>query len=116
MDLHLDLRFPVFIPRIVVGELVWVLSHTHQLRRAAGVSLDEADQVQRALTSFENGRGDLADDLIAEQAISRVPDDRHFQRSMMSDGPSRQCWPTESQRTSLCFSVISVFSVVKRAS
>ena len=82
--MHLDLRFPVLIPRIVVGELVWVLSHTHQLRRAAGVSLDEADQVQRALTSFENGRGDLADGLIAEQAISRVPDDRHFQRSTMS--------------------------------
>ncbi len=72
----------IFISQIVICELVWVLSIAyemprreiayllHQLRRAATVTLEAADEVQRALTSFENGRGDLADYLIAERAIS----------------------------------------------
>ena len=72
----------IFISHIVICELVWVLSFAyemprreiasilHQLRRAASVTLEGADHVQRALASFENGKGDLADYLIAEQAIA----------------------------------------------
>jgi predicted nucleic-acid-binding protein len=72
----------LLITQIVLCELVWVLSFAyelprreiaavlHQLRRAAGVVVEGADQAQRALVSYERGRGDLADFLIAEQAMA----------------------------------------------
>ena len=74
---------PIFVSQIVICEVVWVLSFAydisrqqiaailHQLRRAAGLMIESPDQVQRAITSYENGKGDLADYLIAEQAIAR---------------------------------------------
>lgn len=74
---------PIFVSQIVICEVVWVLSFAydvprreiaailHQLRRAAGLLMESPDQVQRAIMSFENGKGDLADYLIAEQAIAR---------------------------------------------
>lgn len=72
----------IFIPQIVICELVWVLSYAYdvprreissilqQLRRASSLAIESADQVQRALESFENGKGDMADYLIAERALA----------------------------------------------
>ncbi|HUP47886.1 MAG TPA: type II toxin-antitoxin system VapC family toxin [Thermoanaerobaculia bacterium] len=71
----------IFIPQIVLCELVWVLSFAYeiprrqivsilqQLRRSAGIVIESADAFQRALASFESGKGDLADYLIAEAAM-----------------------------------------------
>lgn len=71
----------IFIAHIVLCELVWVLSFAyeiprheiisilHQLRRSAGIIIESPDAFQRALASFESGRGDLADYLIAEVAM-----------------------------------------------
>lgn len=71
-----------FIPQIVLCELVWVLSHAyelsrreivavlHQLRRTSAVTVEAVDQVQRAIESFEKGKGDFADYLIAERAVA----------------------------------------------
>jgi predicted nucleic-acid-binding protein len=73
----------IFVSHIVMCELVWVLSFSydvprkdiasllHQLRRAAGVVFESPDQLQGAIASYESGRGDLADYLIAERAIAR---------------------------------------------
>jgi predicted nucleic-acid-binding protein len=72
----------IFISHIVLCELVWVLSFAYevrrqeiisilqQLRRSAGIVIESADAFQRALASFESGKGDLADYLIAETAVA----------------------------------------------
>lgn len=74
---------PLFIGQIVICELVWVLSFAYdvprleiasilqQLRRASNLLIEAPDQVQRAIESFENGKGDLADYLIAEHAMAQ---------------------------------------------
>lgn len=70
----------VYISRVVVCELVWVLARAYDFTRAEivetvgrllgtrHVRLEEPDQVARALAAYEAGRGDLADYLIREQA------------------------------------------------
>jgi predicted nucleic-acid-binding protein len=71
-----------FVGQIVLCELVWVLSQAYglsrreivavlqQLRRVSAVMIESADQVQRALESFDKGRGGFADYLIAERAVA----------------------------------------------
>ena len=73
----------IFISQIVLCELVWVLSFAYdvsrreiaailqQLRRASNLVIESADQVQRAIDSFERGKGDVADYLIAEHAVAQ---------------------------------------------
>jgi predicted nucleic-acid-binding protein len=73
---------PLFVPQIVLCELVWVLSHAYkfnrteianvlqQLRRGAQIALERSDEVRRALESFATGRGDFPDYLIAERAMA----------------------------------------------
>ncbi len=70
----------LFIPQIVVCELVWVLAFAYKykraeivtilntLRRGAQVTVEGADQVKRAIDAYAAGRGDVADFLIAERA------------------------------------------------
>ena len=72
----------LFVPQIVLCEMVWVLSHAYglqrraivdilnQLRRASALKIEMPDQVQRATESFDKGKGDFADYLIAERAIA----------------------------------------------
>lgn len=72
----------IFIAQIVLCELVWVLDHAYgfkraeiaaalnQLRRAAQVSIEGADEVRRAIDAYASQRGDFADYLVAERAIS----------------------------------------------
>ena len=70
----------MFVPQIVVCELVWVLSHAYGKSRseiAAGIEnllrtrqllFEEIDQIHRALERFAAGDGDLADWLIWERS------------------------------------------------
>lgn len=72
----------LFIAQIVLCELVWVLDHAydfdraeivgalHQLRRATQVELERPDEVRRAIETYASRRGDFADYLIAERALS----------------------------------------------
>jgi predicted nucleic-acid-binding protein len=73
---------PLFVPQIVLCELVWVLSYAYrrrreeivevlqQLRRAAQLVIEAPDQVQRAIESYAAGAGDFADYLINERAVA----------------------------------------------
>src|SRR5690348_2674679 len=73
---------PLFVPQIVLCELVWVLSYAYkfnraeiltvlqQLRRGAQITLEGPDEVRRAIESYAAGRGDFPDYLIAERAMA----------------------------------------------
>ena len=73
---------PIFIPQIVLCELVWVLSFAYRykreaivgvlqhLRRGAQLVVEGADEVKRAIDAYAAGRGDFADYLIAERAVA----------------------------------------------
>lgn len=70
----------LFVPQIVVCELVWVLSHAYDksrseiaagletLLRARQLTFEEVDQIRSALERFAAGDGDLADWLIWERS------------------------------------------------
>jgi predicted nucleic-acid-binding protein len=70
----------LFVAQVVVCELVWVLESAYALARAEIVpvlrgliaaehlELETADAIRRAVDAYANGRGDLADYLIREQA------------------------------------------------
>jgi predicted nucleic-acid-binding protein len=70
----------LFVPQIVVCELVWVLSHAYgksrpeiaagleTLLRARQLTFEEVDQIRAALERFADGDGDLADWLIWERS------------------------------------------------
>lgn len=72
----------LFVPQLVLCELVWVLSHTyrlnrdevvsilHQLRRGAQVVIEGADEVRRAIDAYAAQRGDFADYLLAERSFA----------------------------------------------
>ncbi|HVS30882.1 MAG TPA: type II toxin-antitoxin system VapC family toxin [Thermoanaerobaculia bacterium] len=89
---------PLFVTQIVMCELVWVLSFAydvprreivsllHQLRRAANLVIESADQVQRAIDSYGVQRGDFADYLIAERAqASGCTAIATFDRALLAD-------------------------------
>lgn len=71
---------PLFLAQIVVCETVWVLETAYdfardriaqvlgELLRARHLAVEEAEQVRRALDRYGEGRGDVADYLIAERA------------------------------------------------
>ncbi len=97
---------PLFVPQIVLCELVWVLSHAYgldrktitpvlqQLRRAAHLEIEAADEVQRTIESYSTGRGDFADYLIAERSVSAgcsaaATFDRHLHSDARFKMPSR---------------------------
>ena len=73
---------PIFIPQIVLCELVWVLSFAYRykrdaivlvlqhLRRGAQLVIEGADEVKRAIEAYASGRGDFADYLIAERSVA----------------------------------------------
>ena len=70
----------LFVPQIVVCELVWVLGYAYKkdrseiaaglaaLLRARQLLFEEVDQVRAALERFAAGDGDLADWLIWERS------------------------------------------------
>lgn len=72
---------PLFIPDVVLCELVWVLSRRANLRRATiadaldwllnveSVVLADTTAARHAVASFRDGTGDFADYLIREQAM-----------------------------------------------
>ena len=72
----------LFVPQIVLCELVSVLSFAYRfnreaivgvlqlLRRGAQVAVESADEVKRAIDSYAAGRGDFADYLIAERSVA----------------------------------------------
>ena len=72
----------IFVPQIVLCELVWVLSVAYrfkrdgiagvlqQLRRGAQLVVEGADEVKRATEAYAAGPGDFADYLIAERAFA----------------------------------------------
>ena len=78
----LDRDERLFVPQLVICELVWVLSHAYRyerdavvtilntLRRSAQVVIEDPDQVKRAVDAYAAGSGDLADFLIAERAAA----------------------------------------------
>ena len=89
---------PLFVPQIVLCELVWVLSFAYdvprreivsllqQLRRAANIVIESADEVQRAIDAFSAQRGEFADYLIAERAMtSGCTAVATFDRSLLTD-------------------------------
>ncbi|MFN2240312.1 MAG: PIN domain-containing protein [Thermoanaerobaculia bacterium] len=73
---------PLFIPQIVLCELVWVLSFAYefgrdeiatalrQIRRGAQIVIEAPDQVREAIEAYARGKGDFADYLIAERAMA----------------------------------------------
>jgi predicted nucleic-acid-binding protein len=70
----------LFVPQIVVCELVWVLGYAYDkdrseiaagldnLLRARQLTFEEVDQIRAALDRFAAGDGDLADWLIWERS------------------------------------------------
>lgn len=70
----------LLVTDVVVCELVWVLESTyefakqeiattvHSLLRARQLRFQRPDEIKRALTSYEGGRGDFADYVIREIA------------------------------------------------
>lgn len=72
----------LFIPQIVLCELVWVLSFAYefgrgeiatalrQIRRGAQIAIEAPDQVREAIEAYARGKGDFADHLIAERAMA----------------------------------------------
>jgi predicted nucleic-acid-binding protein len=72
----------LFIPQIVLCELVWVLSYAYelgrdeiatalrQIRRGAQIVIEAPDQVRDAIEAYARGKGDFADYLIVERAIA----------------------------------------------
>lgn len=70
----------LFVPQIVVCELVWVLGYAYDksrseiaagletLLRARQLTFEEVDQIRSALERFAAGDGDLADWLIWERS------------------------------------------------
>ena len=70
----------LYIPQIVVCELVWVLGYAYdkgrseiaagleKLLRARQLTFEEVDEIRRALERFAAGDGDLADWLIWERS------------------------------------------------
>jgi len=74
----LDSQDRCFVSDIVLCELVWVLDRSYEVRRqeictllqtllqAPQLAFSAVDQVGRALSSFEKGRGGFADYLIRE--------------------------------------------------
>lgn len=88
----------LFVSQIVLCELVWVLSYAydvrraeiaailHQLRRASHVVVESPDEVQRAAESYEHGKGDFSDYLIAERAATQgCSPIVTFDRALLSD-------------------------------
>ncbi len=78
----LDVDHPGFVAMISVVELYWVLTSCYELTneqvrhaleillRAKQIVVERADQVLRALRTFENGQADFADCLIECAATS----------------------------------------------
>jgi predicted nucleic-acid-binding protein len=72
----------IFISDVVLCELVWVLSSAYRvprdeiaevlanLTRAKEVEIGDADLVHRALAAFRTGKGDFADYVIRERALT----------------------------------------------
>ena len=72
----------LFVPQLVVCELVWVLGYAYEktraeitsgledLLRARQLTFEDVDQIRRALERFAAGDGDLADWLIWERSRS----------------------------------------------
>jgi predicted nucleic-acid-binding protein len=70
----------LFVPQIVVCELVWVLGHAYgkdraeiaagleSLLRARQLVFEEIDEIRNALERFAAGNGDLADWLVWERS------------------------------------------------
>jgi predicted nucleic-acid-binding protein len=70
----------LFVPQIVLCELVWVLGHAHDrsrpqiaagletLLRARQLTFEDIDQIRAALERFAAGEGDLTDWLIWERS------------------------------------------------
>lgn len=70
----------LFVPQVVVCELVWVLGYAYDkdrseiaagldaLLRARQLTFEEVDQIRSALERFAAGDGDLADWLIWERS------------------------------------------------
>lgn len=88
----------LFVPQIVLCELVWVLSHAyrfnreevvgvlHQLRRGAQIMVEGADEVRRAIDAYTSARGDFADYLLAERAVANgCSAIATFDRALQSD-------------------------------
>ena len=88
----------LFIPQIVLCELVWVLSYAykftrseivgvlHQLRRGAQIAVEGVDEVRRAIENYASERGDFADYLLAERSIANgCTSIATFDRTLHSD-------------------------------
>lgn len=88
----------LFVPQIVLCELIWVLSHAYkfsreeivsvlqQLRRGAQMTIEGADEVRRAIDAYATQQGDFADYLIAERSVaSGCSSIATFDRALQSD-------------------------------
>jgi predicted nucleic-acid-binding protein len=72
----------LFVPQVVLCELVWVLTFAYrfrrdevlrtlqQLRRGAHLIIEGPDDVRRAVDAYAAGRGDFADYLIGERSTA----------------------------------------------
>jgi len=72
----------IFVSDVVLCQLVWVLAAAYRvprqeiaelltnLMRARQIEIDDADLVRQALDAFRAGRGDFADYVIRERAMS----------------------------------------------
>jgi len=80
IDGALDTGEPLFVPQLVLAELVWVLTRAYEFRRAEVADLlrrlahakqlfiEDIDDVHRALDAYARGKADFADYLIREKA------------------------------------------------
>ena len=76
-----DRETPMFVPEVVLCELVWVLARSYRfprsdqartledLLRTDYLSFRSQDVLLRAWRAFAQGRGDFADYLVREQAL-----------------------------------------------
>ena len=80
IDGALDTGEPLFVPQLVLAELVWVLTRAYDFRRpeigdfvrrlahARQLVIEDIDDVHRALDAYTRGKADFADYLIVERA------------------------------------------------
>jgi predicted nucleic-acid-binding protein len=88
----------LFVPTIVICEVVWTLARTYRYRRpdiattirellaTRFLEIERPDEVRAALAAFECGGGDFADYLIRERALAAgCADVRTFDEDLLAE-------------------------------
>jgi len=103
IDRALEHDEPLFVPQIVLCEVVWVLGRAYDFRRAEiaellrrlvhakQLVLDDGEDVHRALDAYARGKADFADYLIRERSRRAGCEDViTFDRTLLDEGEFAQ--------------------------